>query len=243
MSLASTVCPWLTFSLHQWLVAWLLRLLDSHDAAKLSDQVPCRILTKRASGRFACHFLRQKNQPAGATIKRKHRRESSAGPMKLPSRSRVNRLNVPTRAAVDYDSTLTKAVVAAGFVANPVVLVSEYFLKTTGEGLPPGPGGLYGATEGISYLVIVGVVVWSLYTKAKTGSGLPGNLLGAVEGFSYLSLVAGMICMCYRCMMLTVSFNVPLLLVVQASLWLLWSLLKKALYLGSLADETLTTII
>lgn len=81
--------------------------------------------------------------------------------------------------------------VAAGFVANPVVLVSEYFLKTTGEGLPPGPGGIYGATEGVSYLVIVGVVAWSLYTKVKTGSGLQGSLLGAVEGLSYLSLVAG----------------------------------------------------
>lgn len=76
-------------------------------------------------------------------------------------------------------------------MANPVVLVSEYLLKTTGEGLPPGPGGIYGATEGISYLVIVGVVGWSIYTKVKTGSGLPGSLLGAVEGFSYLSLVAG----------------------------------------------------
>lgn len=57
--------------------------------------------------------------------------------------------------------------------------------------MPPGPGGIYGATEGISYLVIVGVVGWSIYTKVKTGSGLPGSLLGAVEGFSYLSLVAG----------------------------------------------------
>lgn len=79
-------------------------------------------------------------------------------------------------------------------MANPVVLVSEYFLKTTGEGLPPGPGGIYGATEGISYLVIVGVVGWSIYTKVKTGSGLPGSFLGAVEGFSYLSLVAGGCC-------------------------------------------------
>ena len=108
-----------------------------------------------------------------------------------PRTSHIRRASVQTKAAIDQDSTLTKAVVAAGFVANPVVLVSEYFLKTTGEGLPPGPGGIYGATEGVSYLVIVGVVMWSLYTKAKTGSGLPGNLLGAVEGFSYLSLVAG----------------------------------------------------
>ena len=96
-----------------------------------------------------------------------------------------------TRAAAEQSSNLTKAAVAAGLIANPVVLVSEYFLKTTGEGLPPGPGGLYGATEGVSYLVIVGIVGWSLYTKVKTGSGLQGNLLGAVEGLSYLSVVAG----------------------------------------------------
>lgn len=98
-----------------------------------------------------------------------------------------------TRAAAEESSNLTRAAVAAGLIANPVVLVSEYFLKTTGEGLPPGPGGLYGATEGVSYLVIVGIVGWSLYTKVKTGSGLQGNLLGAVEGLSYLSVVAGII--------------------------------------------------
>ena len=125
--------------------------------------------------------------------------------------------------------------VAAGFVANPVVLVSEYFLKTTGEGLPPGPGGIYGATEGVSYLVIVGVVAWSLYTKAKTGSGLPGNLLGAVEGFSYLSLVAGkpfIVIYCHGSYALTA----PNLLVLQALWWLLWSLLRKVLCLASLAN-------
>lgn len=50
--------------------------------------------------------------------------------------------------------------------------------------------------EGVSYLVIVGIVAWSLYTKVKTGSGLPvgpSGLLGAAEGFSYLSLVVGII--------------------------------------------------
>ena len=124
----------------------------------------------------------------------------TAGPLRLSRRSYARHVSVQTKAAIDQDNTLSKAVVAAGFVANPVVLVSEYFLKTTGEGLPPGPGGIYGATEGVSYLVIVGVVAWSLYTKSKTGSGLPGNLLGAVEGFSYLSLVAGELCRvcCYH---------------------------------------------
>ena len=50
--------------------------------------------------------------------------------------------------------------------------------------------------EGVSYLVIVGIVAWSLFTKVQTGRGLPsgpGGLLGAAEGFSYLSLVAGII--------------------------------------------------
>jgi hypothetical protein len=46
------------------------------------------------------------------------------------------------------------AAIAGGLVANPVMLFSEYTLKTTGEGIPPGPGGLYGAVEGVSYLVV-----------------------------------------------------------------------------------------
>lgn len=109
--------------------------------------------------------------------------------LRRPSTARTARCR--TRAAAEESNNLAKAAAAAGLVANPVVLVSEYFLKTTGEGLPPGPGGIYGATEGVSYLVIVGIVAWSLYTKVKTGSGLQGSLLGAVEGLSYLSIVAG----------------------------------------------------
>ena len=33
------------------------------------------------------------------------------------------------------------AATAAGFVFNPIVLYSDFVLKTTGKGLPPGPGG------------------------------------------------------------------------------------------------------
>lgn len=82
--------------------------------------------------------------------------------------------------------------IAGGLIANPVIGWSLYTLKTTGCGLPPGPGGSIGALEGVSYLVVVGIVGWSLYTKNKTGSGLPNGpfgLLGAVEGLSYLSLL------------------------------------------------------
>uniref|UniRef100_A0A383WAY0 Uncharacterized protein n=1 Tax=Tetradesmus obliquus TaxID=3088 RepID=A0A383WAY0_TETOB len=88
------------------------------------------------------------------------------------------------------------AAIAAGLVANPVMLFSEYTLKTTGEGIPPGPGGLYGALEGVSYLVVLGIIGWSIATKVRTGSGLPAGpsgLLGAVEGFSYLSLLGAIV--------------------------------------------------
>ncbi len=46
----------------------------------------------------------------------------------------------------------------------------------------------------MSYLGVLGIIAWSVYTKSKTGSGLPAGpagLLGAVEGVSYLSLLAG----------------------------------------------------
>ncbi|KAL2645366.1 hypothetical protein R1flu_012953 [Riccia fluitans] len=83
--------------------------------------------------------------------------------------------------------------IAGGLVAVPVVAWSLYTLKTTGCGLPPGPGGAIGALEGVSYLVILGVIGWSIYTKVKTGAGLPSGpfgLLGAVEGLSYLTFLA-----------------------------------------------------
>ncbi|XP_057449400.1 uncharacterized protein LOC130740737 [Lotus japonicus] len=89
--------------------------------------------------------------------------------------------------------TIEKAAIAGGLISPPVIAWSLYTLKTTGCGLPPGPGGSIGAIEGVSYLVVVGIVGWSLYTKTKTGSGLPNGpfgLLGAVEGLSYLALVA-----------------------------------------------------
>lgn len=53
------------------------------------------------------------------------------------------------------------AAIAAGLVANPVMLFSEYTLKTTGSGLPPGPGGLYGA---------LGELVWGGRAAAGPGS-------------------------------------------------------------------------
>ncbi|GAA0140908.1 hypothetical protein LIER_02172 [Lithospermum erythrorhizon] len=91
------------------------------------------------------------------------------------------------------DGITEKAAIIGGLISTPVIGWSLFTLKTTGCGLPPGPGGSIGALEGVSYLVVVGIVGWSLYTKNKTGSGLPNGpfgLLGAVEGLSYLSLLA-----------------------------------------------------
>ncbi|KAL0307726.1 UNVERIFIED_CONTAM: hypothetical protein Scaly_2972200 [Sesamum calycinum] len=113
-------------------------------------------------------------------------------------RQRRPPLNVHAMAKQSGDESVTTtaaetAAVVSGLVATPVIGWSLYTLKTTGCGLPPGPGGSIGALEGVSYLAVVGIVAWSLYTKTKTGSGLPNGpfgLLGAVEGLSYLSLLA-----------------------------------------------------
>ena len=50
--------------------------------------------------------------------------------------------------------------------------------------------------EGVSYLAVLGIIGWSIYTKVSTGSGLPAGpsgLLGAAEGFSYLALLGAII--------------------------------------------------
>ena len=52
-----------------------------------------------------------------------------------------------------------------------------------------------GALEGISYLQLLGLVGWSVYTKVKTGKGLPSGpsgLIGAAEGLSYLTVLVAM---------------------------------------------------
>lgn len=44
-------------------------------------------------------------------------------------------------------------------------------LCTAGCGLPPGPSGLLGAAEGVSYLVVGSIALWSLARKLSTGNG------------------------------------------------------------------------
>lgn len=86
------------------------------------------------------------------------------------------------------------ALLAASIPALPIMAYSEYVLLTTGCGLPPGPGGLLGAAEGISYLVVVALAALSVREKVTTGSGLPpgpAGLLGAAEGMAFLLILAG----------------------------------------------------
>lgn len=88
-----------------------------------------------------------------------------------------------------------------GIVSSFIVLYSEYTLKMTGCGLPAGPYGIIGASEGISYLVIIGITAFSLYTKLSTGSGLPNGpfgILGAAEGLSYLTILIGIIVLIFQ---------------------------------------------
>jgi hypothetical protein len=85
---------------------------------------------------------------------------------------------------------------AVGSVASLVTLYSEYTLKMTGCGLPAGPAGLLGLTEGLSYVSVVGIAAFSAYTKLKQGRGLPagpGGLLGAAEGLSFVAIAVGLV--------------------------------------------------
>ena len=56
----------------------------------------------------------------------------------------------------------------SGITASVIMLYSESILFQTGCGLPAGPLGLVGAAEGISYLGVVGLVGYSLFTKIRT---------------------------------------------------------------------------
>ena len=77
----------------------------------------------------------------------------------------------------------------ASAVALPIVAWSEVVTFTTGEGLQ---GALLGGLEGISYLVLLGLVGKSIALKVRTGTGLPAGpygLIGAMEGIAYLEVV------------------------------------------------------
>ncbi|XP_059642506.1 uncharacterized protein LOC132284407 [Cornus florida] len=133
----------------------------------------------------ACTSLPAPHRNRSSSYNAIYRRTGSYAPLKV--------LSMANESSESESSTIAKVAIVGGLISTPVIGWSLYTLKTTGCGLPPGPGGSIGALEGVSYLVVVAIVAWSLYTKSKTGSGLPNGpfgLLGAVEGLSYLSLLA-----------------------------------------------------
>ena len=93
-----------------------------------------------------------------------------------------------------------------GLVASIITLYSESVLKGTGCGLPAGPYGLVGAAEGISYLIVLAIGAFSLYSNLSNDSSVfverdgkclfrriagPGGLLVVAEGMTYLTIILG----------------------------------------------------
>jgi hypothetical protein len=59
-------------------------------------------------------------------------------------------------------------------VVLAIVALSIKTKVSTGSGLPPGPGGLVGASEGLSYLSLLGAI--GAFGWAATHGGVPGPL-------------------------------------------------------------------
>mmetsp|Transcript_14396 Transcript_14396/g.26513 ORF Transcript_14396/g.26513 Transcript_14396/m.26513 type:complete len:242 (-) Transcript_14396:102-827(-) len=75
----------------------------------------------------------------------------------------------------------------------PVSLFSSWALLTTGSGIDPGPGGLYGLIEGISSLSVLSICIWSLTSFLTRARGLPGglfSLLGTTQALCFLCVFA-----------------------------------------------------
>ena len=93
----------------------------------------------------------------------------------------------------EYEVTPTESILGAvGMAAQPVVWVSLYYVATTGAGLPASPFGLLGAVEGISYLLVLGLV--GLTAWRNVGGTFPSNdLLGNAEALSFKTLIAALL--------------------------------------------------
>eukprot|EP00913_Durusdinium_trenchii_P021470 g20178.t1 len=81
---------------------------------------------------------------------------------------------------------------AAGIGASLVMAWSEWTLKTTGCGLPAGPFGLLGATEGLSYLAVVGLVVYQLFRLATNDTKKQSSLVEVASFLALLVALAGL---------------------------------------------------
>jgi len=74
----------------------------------------------------------------------------------------------------------------------PVSLFSSWALLTTGSGIDPGPGGLYGLIEGISSLGVLAVCGWSFTSFLTRARGLPAGtfrLLGTTQALCWFCIL------------------------------------------------------
>ncbi|KAK9835486.1 hypothetical protein WJX74_001225 [Apatococcus lobatus] len=101
-------------------------------------------------------------------------------------------------------SLLAKVAAGLGLLALPVVVWSEVTLAQTGCGLPPGPGGYLGAAEGVSYLAVAGLAVWSALSFLSVGPGRPAggpsrtSFVQAVQGLSLGVVFTGLSILGYQ---------------------------------------------
>lgn len=75
---------------------------------------------------------------------------------------------------------------------------SEWTLKTTGCGLPAGPFGLLGATEGLSYLAVLGLVGYQLFRLATNDSKKQSSLVEVASVLAVLATVAGIVVLYFQ---------------------------------------------
>lgn len=105
------------------------------------------------------------NFPIGAVLKKRANHVGLANHASA-RRNKISATRKHLKMTNDDDmSSIT--IGATGVLFNVVCGYSLYVLKTTSCGLPPGPYGLLGALEGISYLGVVGIVIWSAITKVN----------------------------------------------------------------------------
>lgn len=85
-------------------------------------------------------------------------------------------------------------------LSAPIVLWSEATLRATGCGLEPGPGGLLGAIEGVSYLVVFLVALAGVGRLASSRGDRTGDvgILGAAEAVSWLTLGVGVLVLLWQ---------------------------------------------
>ncbi|CAJ1923106.1 unnamed protein product [Cylindrotheca closterium] len=76
-----------------------------------------------------------------------------------------------------------------GIASQPIVWVSLGFVATTGAGLPAGPFGLLGAVEGLSYLIVVGLVASNVIFQERTSD----SSLETAQKLSSFTLLAALL--------------------------------------------------